>query len=83
VQTHARTRVHLHTYGQAPNAPQQSQQYPPSDMHYLANEVQGMYYAMNAQASQSLPSLVSFLDTSFFVLGDPFFETGLGGDIVH
>jgi hypothetical protein len=52
-------------------------------MYYLANEVQGMYYAMNAQASQSLPSLVSFLDTSFFLPGDPFFETGLGGDIVH
>ncbi|OJA14651.1 hypothetical protein AZE42_02678 [Rhizopogon vesiculosus] len=65
VQAHVRSQVHVHGPGQTPNDPQQSQHYPPSDTYYLSNEAQSMYYAMNAQGSQSLPSLVSLLATSF------------------
>ncbi|KAG0696614.1 hypothetical protein DFH29DRAFT_193472 [Suillus ampliporus] len=57
-QSQPQVQVHTHVQG-APNPPQQSQHYSPSDSYYLSSDVQGMYYAINAQGSQSLPSLHS------------------------
>ncbi|KAG2100056.1 hypothetical protein BD769DRAFT_1677134 [Suillus cothurnatus] len=52
---HPQSQPQVHT---PPNPSQQSQHYSaPSDPYYLQTD---MYYAMNTQGSQSVPSLVSF-----------------------
>ncbi|KIK36133.1 hypothetical protein CY34DRAFT_538844 [Suillus luteus UH-Slu-Lm8-n1] len=62
-QSQPQTQVHAHA---PPNQPQSQHYPPPSDSYYMQSD---MYYAMNAQGSQSAPSLHSQAQSATSLVG--------------